>query len=151
MPDLAALYRFRFREDEREKRRLIWKTPCQSYFQRLVGDSKVVADLACGYGEFINNIKAARKYGIDLNPDAPKFLTPEVQFCACRADKIDAIGSGSAHHQARTAPLGGSWDPCNEDHMALSSYHVGRNFSPQFVDRLAFGMSTRLAPASLVS
>src|SRR3954470_14904224 len=95
MPDLAALYRFRFRESERERKMQIWKTLCNSYFQRLIGDDQVVADLACGYGEFINNIKASKKYGIDLNPDAPKFLGPDVEFCACRADNIDTIASDS--------------------------------------------------------
>src|SRR4051812_37934038 len=95
MTDLAALYRFRFRESEREKKMLIWKVLCERYFQALIGEGKVVADLACGYGEFINNIRAAEKYGIDLNPDTPKFLQPDVQFCACRADNIDAIANDS--------------------------------------------------------
>jgi SAM-dependent methyltransferase len=95
MPDLAALYRFRFRESEREKKMLIWKALCAHYFQRLVGEGKIIADLACGYGEFINNIKGAKKYGIDLNPDAPKFLNKEVEFCFARADKIEAIASDS--------------------------------------------------------
>jgi ubiquinone/menaquinone biosynthesis C-methylase UbiE len=93
MPDLTALYRFRFRESEYEKKMLIWKTLCEGYFQGLIGEGKVIADLACGYGEFINNIRAARKYGIDLNPDAEKFLKSDVQFCFGRADKIDAIAS----------------------------------------------------------
>src|SRR5882724_8598950 len=96
MPDLAALYRFRFRESEREQKSMIWKVLCERYFQHVVGDGKVVVDLACGYGEFINNIKAARKYGIDLNPDAPKYLGADVTFCPCRADKIDAIGDHTA-------------------------------------------------------
>jgi SAM-dependent methyltransferase len=95
MPDLAALYRFRFRESERPQKMLIWKTLCEHYFQRLVGDGRIVADLACGYGEFINNIKAAKKYAIDLNPDAPKFLDPDVQFCPSRADKIDGLAAGA--------------------------------------------------------
>jgi len=95
MPDLAALYRFRFRESEREKKMLIWKTLCAQYFQRLIGDGKVIADLACGYGEFINNIEGAKKYGIDLNPDAPKFLSKDVQFCFARADQVESIASDS--------------------------------------------------------
>src|SRR5690349_21277275 len=95
MPDLAALYRFRFRESEREKKMLIWQALCEHYFQQRIGEGKVIADLACGYGEFINNIRAAKKYGIDLNPDAPKFLGPDVEFCYSRADKIDAIASDS--------------------------------------------------------
>ena len=93
MPNLAALYRFRFRESERPQKMAIWKTLCENFFQRLVGDDKVVADLACGYGEFINNIKAAKKYAIDLNPDARQFLTEDIQFCLSRADMISAISS----------------------------------------------------------
>jgi SAM-dependent methyltransferase len=95
MPDLAALYRFRFRESERPQKMLIWKTLCEHYFQRLVGDDRIVADLACGYGEFINNIRAAKKYAIDLNPDAPKYLGPDIAFFLSRADKIEGIADGA--------------------------------------------------------
>jgi len=91
MPNLSALYRFRFRESERPQKMLIWKTLCEHYFQNLVGDGKIVADLACGYGEFINNIKAAKKFAIDLNPDAPQYLDPGIHFLASRADKIEGI------------------------------------------------------------
>src|SRR5262249_12716384 len=95
MPDLAALYRFRFRESERPQKMLIWKTLCENYFQRLVGDDRIVADLACGYGEFINNIKAAKKYAIDLNPDVPKYLDADVQFYLSRAGRIEDISSAA--------------------------------------------------------
>jgi ubiquinone/menaquinone biosynthesis C-methylase UbiE len=95
MPDLKALYRFRFRESDRPQKMAIWKTLCDSFFQELVGHDKVVADLACGYGEFINNIKARKKYAIDINPDAAQFLNGDVEFCQCRADAISPIKSGS--------------------------------------------------------
>jgi SAM-dependent methyltransferase len=91
MPDLAALYRFRFRESERPQKMAIWKTLCESFFQDLIGNDKIVADLACGYGEFINNIKAKEKYAIDMNPDARQFLTPGIKFFLSRADHVDAI------------------------------------------------------------
>jgi SAM-dependent methyltransferase len=91
MSNLSALYRFRFRETERQRKMLIWQTLCDHYFQGLIGRDKIVADLACGYGEFINNIKAAKKYAIDLNPDAIKFLGPEVTFFNSRADEISGI------------------------------------------------------------
>jgi SAM-dependent methyltransferase len=96
MPDLAALYRFRFRESERLQKVLIWKALCEHYFQKLVGENKTIVDLACGYGEFISNIHGAKKYGVDLNPDAPKYLGPDVQFCQSRADSIDAIPDRTA-------------------------------------------------------
>jgi ubiquinone/menaquinone biosynthesis C-methylase UbiE len=88
MPDLAKLYRFRFRESERPQKMAIWKVLCENFFQPLVGPDQVVADLGCGYGEFINNIRARKKYAIDLNPDVPQFLGPDIEFCPSRADAI---------------------------------------------------------------
>ena len=35
-----------------------------------------VLDLACGYGEFINTVRCRQKFGMDLNPDSPRFLDP---------------------------------------------------------------------------
>lgn len=95
MPDLAALYRFRFKESEREQKMAIWKTLCEHYFQKLVGDDKVLLDLACGYGEFSNNIKARKKYAVDLNPDAPKFLDPGIEFLQRRADRIEGVADNT--------------------------------------------------------
>ena len=39
-----------------------------------------VLDLACGYGEFINNIAADKKFAVDLNKDAPRYLGKDVTF-----------------------------------------------------------------------
>src|SRR5215208_5938580 len=95
MPNLTALYRFRFRESERPQKMLIWKALCEHFFQNLIGEERVVADLACGYGEFINNIRARKKFAIDLNPDARQFLGSDVEFCLSRADVIPAIPDDS--------------------------------------------------------
>lgn len=48
-------------------------------------------DLGCGYGEFINHIRAGKKHGLDLNPDTPRFLTSDVEFHAASADDIGPI------------------------------------------------------------
>ncbi|MEA2953640.1 MAG: hypothetical protein QOJ96_3160 [Alphaproteobacteria bacterium] len=96
MPDLAALYRFRFRESERPQKMILWRILCDHFFQKLIRDDQVVVDLACGYGEFINNIKARKKYAVDLNPDARQYLDPDVEFCLSRADSINAIGDSFA-------------------------------------------------------
>jgi SAM-dependent methyltransferase len=93
MPDLAALYRFRFRESERPQKMMIWKTLCRHFFQELIGRDQAVLDLACGYGEFINNIEAAKKYAVDLNPDAPRYLGPDVEFHASPAHGMRDIPS----------------------------------------------------------
>jgi SAM-dependent methyltransferase len=96
MPDLSALYRFRFRQSERPKKMRIWKVLCANYFQNVIGKQKVIVDLGCGYGEFINIIKGAKKIAVDLNPDARQFLEPGIEFCLSRADDIDVLAGGVA-------------------------------------------------------
>jgi len=76
---LSAEYDLRFAGKEKDRNR-VWSVLVKDYFQDLIGADKVVLDLGCGYGEFINHISASKKYGMDLNPDAPKFLNKEVSF-----------------------------------------------------------------------
>lgn len=78
--DLARLYSLRFSPQEIEDRRKIWQVLCRDYFQQWVSPGDLVVDVACGYGEFINQIQADRKIAVDLNPNAPNFLNSEVQF-----------------------------------------------------------------------
>lgn len=96
MPDLAALYRFRFRESELPEKNRIWTVLCNDYFQARTPENGVVIDIACGYGEFINNIRAKRKVGIDINPDVKRLLASNVEFFQAPADRIDEIGEGVA-------------------------------------------------------
>jgi SAM-dependent methyltransferase len=86
--DLATLYRLRFVQEEQAGKIRVWQALCAGFFQKLVGPDKVVLDLACGYGEFINAIHAKRKFGIDMNPDAPSYLNPGIEFIRSPADSI---------------------------------------------------------------
>lgn len=86
MTDLSKLYRRRFEEASLPGKARIWKVLCTHYFQNYVADDSTVVDLACGYGEFINAIKAGRKIGIDLNPDAADFVNADVNFIMAPAD-----------------------------------------------------------------
>jgi len=95
MPDLSKLYRFRFRAGDRAAKMRIWKALCEGFFQPLIGEERVIVDLACGYGEFINNIRGKKKYAVDLNPDARANLADDVEFCLSRADAMSAIADGS--------------------------------------------------------
>jgi SAM-dependent methyltransferase len=63
-----------------EYRRRIWGVLTHDFFQKIIGANKTVLDLGCGWGEFINQIKAAKKYGMDLNPSSPAYLDSSVQF-----------------------------------------------------------------------
>lgn len=94
--NLQSLYRHRFSVSELPAKNAIWKVLCRHFFQAQVDpDRDTVLDLACGYGEFINNIQAKRKIAIDLNPDSPAALSSEVEFHAVRANALEPIASGS--------------------------------------------------------
>lgn len=95
MNDLASIYKSRFSNTGLEKRNRVWKILCDEFFQKYVPPQAVVLDLACGYGEFINNIKASKKYGVDLNPDSPSHLSREVDFKLTPAYDLSHIGNDS--------------------------------------------------------
>ena len=64
--ELADLYRIRFDKNFLPRKYEIWKVLCNDFFQRYINENDVVIDVACGYGEFINNIHSSNKIGIDL-------------------------------------------------------------------------------------
>ena len=77
--DLQRIYEARF-ESRRAYRRQVWSILIGDFFQQFIAPGDAVLDLGCGYGEFINTVRCARKLAMDLNPDAPKHLDPNVQF-----------------------------------------------------------------------
>ena len=76
---LQEIYRNRF-ERTKAYRRVVWQLLTQEFFQKMVDPRATVLDLGCGYGEFINQISAGRKYGMDLNPDSAGALARDVEF-----------------------------------------------------------------------
>lgn len=80
MERLDLLYRNRFSEEDRKRRQRMWKSLCEGFFQRYVRETDTVLELACGFGEFITNIKAARKIAFDLNPDVARMLPEGIEF-----------------------------------------------------------------------
>ncbi|MDP9054005.1 MAG: class I SAM-dependent methyltransferase [Acidobacteriota bacterium] len=65
--DLELIYNQRF-SGLQDYRREIWEVLCRDIFSRYVCPNSTVLDLGSGYCEFINEIAAARKYAMDLNP-----------------------------------------------------------------------------------
>ncbi len=80
MTDLQRLYRHRFDEADLPKKNQIWKVLCDVHLSKYVKSTDTVLDIACGYGEFINNITARRKIAVDVNPDSKDYLDSEVEF-----------------------------------------------------------------------
>jgi SAM-dependent methyltransferase len=115
---LRRLYQARF-QAKHAYRRLVWSVLCEQFFQKWVPVDGAVLDLGCGCGEFINQIKAARKYGMDLNPDAAGFLRSEVKYlpqdCAApwplEGDSLDVVfTSNFFEHLPDKAALGKTLD-----------------------------------------
>lgn len=77
--DLQRIYDNRF-SASLSYRRKIWGVLVSDFFQKYVSIDDTVIDLGCGYGEFINAVRCGRKFAMDLNPDAPKYLDASVRF-----------------------------------------------------------------------
>jgi hypothetical protein len=62
------------------RRAIVWKTLCQAYFQKLVTPTACVLELGPGYGDFINNIRCARRIAVDSREATVDCLDPGVFF-----------------------------------------------------------------------
>jgi SAM-dependent methyltransferase len=78
--EVQRVYRHRFTEADKIAKDRIWKVLVEKYFQRFIRESDTVLDLGCGYGEFLNHVRSAKRIGVDLNPDSPKHLAQDVVF-----------------------------------------------------------------------
>lgn len=72
-------YRIRFTKME-QYRRAVWKILCDQYFSRFISPQAQVLDLGSGWGEFINQITATKRFAMDLNPDTQRHLMADIQF-----------------------------------------------------------------------
>jgi SAM-dependent methyltransferase len=93
--ELEDLYRNRFDEQALARKSAIWRVLCRDYFQQYVRDSDTVLDIACGTGEFINHIVAAKRIGVDLREESRASLDPAVTFLQTPATDLDGIGAGN--------------------------------------------------------
>jgi glycosyltransferase involved in cell wall biosynthesis/SAM-dependent methyltransferase len=92
--ELRQLYRNRFGHAH-ESRSAIWAVLVHDFFQSWIRRSDTVVDLGCGYGEFLNHVRAARRIGVDLNPDSANMVEPEVEFHQGRADDLSFLDDES--------------------------------------------------------
>ena len=88
---LPELYKIRFSEKVLPRKNQIWKIICTNFLQKYINEHSIVVDVACGYGEFINNIHASKKIAIDLNPDAKNYLMSDVEFKLIKALNLSMI------------------------------------------------------------
>jgi hypothetical protein len=94
---LSELYKIRFPKKILPRKNQIWKVICTNFLQKYISKHSIVVDVACGYGEFINNINASKKIAIDLNPDARNYLKSDVEFKLIKALNLSLIGRGGRY------------------------------------------------------
>lgn len=94
--DLQALYRGRFPEAALAEKNAIWQVICTSFMSKFVRPMDTVVDIGAGYCEFINNIQAAKKIAVDLNPDVQRFANPDVTIINESCTSIVTLAANSA-------------------------------------------------------
>jgi ubiquinone/menaquinone biosynthesis C-methylase UbiE len=93
--ELRNIYRNRFKDEIQDKNR-IWKILCNDFFQKFIDpENDILLDLAAGYGEFLNNIKAKKKIAVDLNEDMRKYVKDDVTVIISDCKKIENIENNS--------------------------------------------------------
>jgi SAM-dependent methyltransferase len=100
--ELERIYSVRFSGLEAYRNR-VWNVLVNKFFSRWIRPEDCVLDLGCGYCEFINNITAAQKFAMDLNPSARDRVSRNTRFIEqdCSApwplpdDSLDIIFSSN--------------------------------------------------------
>jgi SAM-dependent methyltransferase len=61
------------------KRDTVWKALWRYHFRKIVPADGCVLDLGCGYGDFVNNVTARRRIGLDMWPGFEAHLANGVE------------------------------------------------------------------------
>jgi SAM-dependent methyltransferase len=73
------------------RREILWRSLWKYYFSTYVRQSDCVVELGCGYGHFINNVRARRRIAVDILPDFLEHLAPGIEGRVCDATELDFI------------------------------------------------------------
>jgi SAM-dependent methyltransferase len=94
--DLDRIYANRFPAAERQAKARLWTVLCDAFFARYVPSTGTVLDIGAGYCDFINNVRAARRIAVDLNPATPTFAAEGVEVHTLPLERMaEAIAEGS--------------------------------------------------------
>jgi SAM-dependent methyltransferase len=76
------------------RRDIVWNSLWRYYFHKLVPHDACVLDLGCGYGEFINNVVARRRIGLDMWDGITRHLAPGVEAVVSSVTRLDGLEDG---------------------------------------------------------
>lgn len=77
------------------KRAIVWQSLWRFHFRKLVEPDFCVLDLGCGYGDFINNVVARRRIGLDTWDGIADHLAPGVEAVVSSVTDLTPIADGS--------------------------------------------------------
>jgi SAM-dependent methyltransferase len=94
--ELERLYSLRFSSEERRVKARLWKANIDGFFHRYVPAGGTVVDLGAGYCDFINQVTAARRIAVDLNPETARAAAPGVEVHHAPLERLgDVVEPGS--------------------------------------------------------
>jgi ubiquinone/menaquinone biosynthesis C-methylase UbiE len=93
--DLRRLYAARFTATDSSPRIEMWQVLCEQFFQKWIDPKAAVLEVAAGYCEFINSIKASQKTAVDLNPDVKHRANADVRTVIASATNFPEVASDS--------------------------------------------------------
>jgi SAM-dependent methyltransferase len=85
------IYRKRFPQEILARRSAVWRVLCQSWFRRYIPQGASVLEVGAGYCEFINNIRAAHRVAVDLNPETRFHATGDVVVHEIAAERLREV------------------------------------------------------------
>ena len=77
------------------RRDVLWKTLCDHYFGRFVEPEDCVLDIGCGYGGFINNIRAGERIALDPWPGFADYLQEGIRAQVGKVQDLGFLSDGS--------------------------------------------------------
>ncbi|MCK6582760.1 MAG: class I SAM-dependent methyltransferase [Anaerolineales bacterium] len=93
---MQKIYARRFTPDL-DFRAGMWGILCREFFQSYVDRNGRVLEIGAGYCEFINNIRAASKVAVDINPDLRLYAGPDIEIVVSSASRMEPIPDNSVN------------------------------------------------------
>ena len=85
------IYRNRFPQEVLARRSAVWRVLCDSWFAHYIPPGARVLEVAAGYCEFINNIRADERVAVDLNPETRLYAAPAVVVHEIAAERLAEV------------------------------------------------------------
>lgn len=104
----------------------VWNALWRYYFRHRIRPGDTVLDLGCGYGDFINNVVAARRIAIDVWPGIVDHLHKDVEAIVSPVTDLSAIADGSVDY----AFASNLFEHVSQEEFALALASLATKLSP---------------------